>query len=340
MMNSRENMHRIIEFNQPERIGYDFNPPHDKDILWIPAARYQSADTSSRQWGRHPDLLRQVPCFNGEVRLDDFGNIVGRLNQKTKGEIIRGCLQDDWQLLDAYAMPEPDHSYDLELAKARIDNPDRFMLAVLPLSPFSTARDLRLLEQFLADIILEPEAISRLLNLITIASCEIIRTAAQAGADGICIYDDWGTQNALMISPDSWRSIFKPVYQKLIDQTHELNMKFFMHSCGDIHEIMADLVEIGLDVFQLDQPELLGIDYLAGHFGGQVTFWCPVDIQRTMTTGDQALIRATARSMAERLGRFDGGFIAKDYPSWADIDIPEEWASWARDEFIRIGRYR
>jgi len=28
-----------------------------------------------------------------------------------------------------------------------------------------------------------------------------------------------------------------------------------------------------------------------------------------------------------------GGLIAKDYPTWEDIDVKDEWAQWARDVF-------
>jgi hypothetical protein len=38
--------------------------------------------------------------------------------------------------------------------------------------------------------------------------------------------------------------------------------------------------------------------------------------------------------MVDCFGRFNGGFIAKDYPSWEDIDVCDEWAQWARDIFI------
>jgi len=33
----------------------------------------------------------------------------------------------------------------------------------------------------------------------------------------------------------------------------------------------------------------------------------------------------------------DGALIAKDYPAWGDIDVAEEWATWARDIFLTEG---
>lgn len=338
-MNSKEIIKRVIDFNDPPRIGFDFNPPHAKDILWISAAQLRATNPTYLNWGRHLELLEKVPGFTGEVRQDALGNIIGRLNQKTNGEIIWGALQDDWDLLHDFQIPPFDETYNNSFKEKLKENKDQYILAVLPISPFSTARNLRMLENFLADVLLEPDNVERLLDILVEAANKMIINAAEAGADGICIYDDWGTQHALLVSPKVWRQLFKPVYKKLIDTTHEQGMHFFMHSCGYIHEIMEDMVEIGLDVFQLDQPELHGVENLANKFGGRVTFWCPVDIQRIMETGERTLIEGTARKMIRELGRFGGGFIAKDYPSWEDIDVKDEWAGWARNIFLKEGFY-
>jgi len=70
------------------------------------------------------------------------------------------------------------------------------------------------------------------------------------------------------------------------------------------------------------------------------TFYCPVDIQKIMQTGDRKLIEEGAREMMKLLGTTKGGFIAKDYPQWDAINVEEEWAQWARDIFINEGNLR
>ncbi len=35
--------------------------------------------------------------------------------------------------------------------------------------------------------------------------------------DAILIRDDWGTQNALMIRPATWRRVFKPAYRRIVE---------------------------------------------------------------------------------------------------------------------------
>ena len=136
---------------------------------------------------------------------------------------------------------------------------------------------------------------------------------AEEGADGIFWCDDWGLQDRLMISPDSWRRIWKPRYARVYRAAHDAGLLTFLHSCGNITEILDDLIDTGLNVIQMDQQENMGIERLGKEFGGRITFWCPVDIQNTMAHGSLNDIRAHCRRLVTELGRSEGGFIAQRY---------------------------
>ena len=62
--------------------------------------------------------------------------------------------------------------------------------------------------------------------------------------------DDWGTQNSLIASPDTFRSLFKPFYQKNNGLFHQIspNVKTFIHSCGAIYPLLDDIIESGFDI--------------------------------------------------------------------------------------------
>lgn len=339
-MTGREIINKVIEFDSPPRIGMDFNLPHQKDIAWIMSARLQKPGYDQySEWGFYKEILKKVPGFMGKVCLDCFGNVYGRLEGKTKGECIKGALQDGWDKLESYKMPEYDIAYEDELKERFKQNEGRFILGALPVGIFSTIRDLRRIDNMLVDLLLEEDMVAELLDKVEELSVKLIIKASEVGFDGVVVYDDWGTQNALMISPDLWRKKFKPIYKKVIKEAHDRKMKFFLHSCGHIYEIIEDFIEVGVDVFQFDQPELAGVEKLSENFGGRVTFWCPVDIQKIIATGEKELIQEEARKMIRCFGKFSGGFIAKDYPTWDDINIKDEWAQWARDVFTSEGSY-
>lgn len=339
-MTRKEIIKKVIEFDCPPRIGLDFNEPHEKDIAWILSARLinkKYADKS--EWGHYEDDLRLVPDFKGEIRRDNYGNIYGKLEGKTKGECMKGAIQDGWEYLDNYQMPEYDETYENELLEIFEQNKGKFLLGALGVSVFSTMRDLRRIDNMLMDLVLEEDNVRKLMTKIESLALLLIEKASDVGFDGVIVYDDWGTQQALLINPELWRNIFKPVYKKLADKVYERGMKFFVHSCGYVYDIIEDFIKVGVDVLQFDQPELIGVERLADKFGGRVSFWSPVDIQKIMLTGDKEIIQNEAKRMIDYFRKFNGGFIAKDYPIWEDINVKDEWAQWARDIFIANAKY-
>ncbi len=131
---------------------------------------------------------------------------------------------------------------------------------------------------------------------------------------------------------------FFPRFKKLCGLAHELGIRVFMHSCGNIAAIVPGLMDAGIDVLQFDQPDLHGIDALASHQDrGRITFWCPVDIQTTLQQRDERIIRAKAREMLDKLWRGKGGFIAGYYGDNASIGLDPKWQDIACDEFRRRG---
>ncbi|GMQ59310.1 hypothetical protein AN1V17_37070 [Vallitalea sediminicola] len=333
-MNSRQIIKDVIEFNSPKRIGLDFNKPHQDDIECISVTKLKNhLYEDQMEWDYYEDVLREVPDFKGEVRRNPYGNIYGRFEEKTSGECIKGVLQGGWEYLNSYKLPQYDESYEDEVKRLMNKNKDKYLLGILPIAVFSTIRDLRKIDNLLMDVILEKDNVIRLLSKIEELILNLINKAGILGFDGVIIYDDWGTQTALLINPVLWREVFKPIYARIVEAVHNQGMHLFIHSCGYVYDIIEDFIEIGVDVLQFDQPELVGIKKLSAKFGGRVTFWSPVDIQKVMATGDKEYIQNNARDMVTCFGGYGGGFIAKDYPTWEDIDVKEEWAQWAREVF-------
>jgi uroporphyrinogen decarboxylase len=331
-MNSRELIIRVIEFDNPTRIGWDFNDgPSDLKGFGV---RYDNTERPAeyRKWGYHKELLKQVPSFRGQVYQDEWGNIWGRLDGASKGEVIKGVLEDGFEHLDKITFPYFVIEDIDRLKEVGEYYQDRFLMGGLPGFTFNIMRKMRRMENFLADTLLAKDEVLELSSRVESILAENISLYADADYDGIIFGEDWGSQEALLISPASWRELFAPSFQRLCDQAHDAGLKVLMHSCGDISEIIPDLIEVGIDVLQLDQPGLFGLEYLS-QYSGKVTFWSPVDIQKVMPTGNRKLIEQTANDMITYLGK-GGGFIAKDYPQWDVIGVKPEWVKWAKDRFL------
>ena len=142
-----------------------------------------------------------------------------------------------------------------------------------------------------------------------------------------------------MVSPAIFKEFFKPHYARVYQAARQAGLLCFLHSCGHIADLLDDLIDAGLHVIQMDQQENMGIKNLAQRFGGRLCFWCPVDIQKTMINGTDDDIRAYARSLILELGRFNGGFIAKWYPSPQAVSHSMEKVKVMAEAFVKYGQY-
>jgi len=101
---------------------------------------------------------------------------------------------------------------------------------------------------------------------------------------------------------------------------------------------LPEMIEIGVDVVQLDQPRLMGHRHLSDSFGGAICFWNTVDIQwSTSEAATESGIRAEVKEMMQAFNRFNGGIIARHYPQPGDIALPPEFHSASYQAFLENG---
>ena len=69
----------------------------------------------------------------------------------------------------------------------------------------------------------------------------------QRGGKYINFTADLGFTGRSIISPRMFREFFKPAMKKFCRRVHQLGGKTLFHSCGNVVELMPDLVETGID---------------------------------------------------------------------------------------------
>jgi hypothetical protein len=268
--------------------------------------------------------------------IDAWGCRWENIGSSRLGEVKESPLVS-WDDLGKLAVPDPSLPERWESLPQQIAVfPDRYIMAY-GVSLYERSHYLRGLEQLWVDLLLDPDKVAELLDILVQLNLESVKRYAAFGVDGYFMGDDWGLQDRLMISPQLWRDVFKPCYKQIFEECHAHGMHTILHSCGYIVDILDDLIDIGLDVIQMDQQENMGLELLGNRFGGRITFWSPVDIQNTMASGDTARIRAYCHAMAAHLGRRNGGFIAKYYEDPEGVGHTPEAVAAMCDEFTRIG---
>lgn len=134
-----------------------------------------------------------------------------------------------------------------------------------------------------------------------------IEKTIKHGPPGTYLFvDDFGTQRALMISPDMWKKFFKPGYRAMFALAHAAGSSVWVHSCGKITEILDDLVEIGMDSVN-PQMNVNGIDELVEKLKGVVYIQAHLDRQQVLPFGTKQDVKDMVREVVLKLGSPKGG---------------------------------
>jgi hypothetical protein len=181
---------------------------------------------------------------------------------------------------------------------------------------FERMRALYGFENVLTDLLLDRTRAERIADRIVEFDLGIIRnlsTRFPGIIHGLWFTDDWGTERDLFISTSLWNDFFKPRYARIFDAAHSAGWHVWMHCCGKINKILGDLISIGLDVINPQQPRVLGIEDIGRRFRGKICFESVCDIQKTLPFEDGPAIREEAQVLIDNWASESGGFIASDY---------------------------
>ena len=147
-------------------------------------------------------------------------------------------------------------------------------------------------------------------------------------------------ERKLFINPELWCDFFQPRYKKLFDACHDAGWDVWMHSCGQVTEIIQPLIDIGLDVINLQQPRALGIEEVGKRFAGKICFQSLCDIQATLPFKSHDEIRAEAKLLLDCWGTDAGGFVLADYGDGAGIGVPDTTKQVMFDAFVEYDRWK
>lgn len=186
---------------------------------------------------------------------------------------------------------------------------DAYRLASLGISGFNVYMFLRGFEQSITDYRIYPEEAARLADRIARFEIRQLELAAEMGMHGIHFADDWGTQLGLMIPPEDWRAFFKERYRAQFHRAHELGLDVWFHCCGNLFDIIGDLRDVGVDVMNISQPNVVDIEEVGRRWRGQFCFMVPISYQTVSISGTPEAICAEAARLHRHLAAPSGGFI-------------------------------
>lgn len=311
-MNSRELVKRTLEFDSPPRIP--------RQLWLLPWASTRYPKEAAELQKTFPDDLVSSPAFyrkelpgqgnryvEGTSR-DEWGCTFENIQEGAIGEVKVPLLQD-WSDLDKVRIPVERLSVDTGKVDEFCRATDRFVIAGCCPRPFERLQFLRGTVHLLMDLMDRPAGLQTLVERMHAFYLDELELWARTEVDALFIMDDWGSQNALLISPGLWREMFKPLYKDYVEIAHRAGKYFFMHSDGHILDILPDLAELGVDAVNA-QVFCMGLKEVGEAARGKLTFWGEADRQHLLPSGTKDEIYVAVREMKEYL--FDrGGVIAQ-----------------------------
>lgn len=190
-------------------------------------------------------------------------------------------------------------------------------------SHFEKAYFARGIENFLADMACSPQTAQQLLNYIIRKNMVMLENLlTNEYIDGVLLGSDWGSQKSLLMSPSSWKEMIKPGEQKEYDLIHSYELDVWVHSCGNVRQILPDLCEMGVDVLNPIQPECMDIFEIKKSFGEKLAFWGGISTQQTLPYGSVNQVKNEAERIILTMSE-NGGYIAAPSQEVQD-DVPYE----------------
>lgn len=130
------------------------------------------------------------------------------------------------------------------------------------------AADLRDISQLMMDLILEPEAVVELFEIIYLQQLEFAKAQIKSGADIIGI----GDAAASLIGPDLYEEFVLPYEQRIIRDIHAMGAKAKLHICGNIEPLLPMLPQTEADIVAVDW--MVNMDQAVKAFKGSKTCAC------------------------------------------------------------------
>ena len=240
-------------------------------------------------------------------------------------EIAKNPLSED-AALAAYRAPDPDRAelYAESEWVLRTFKDEYWIVGVTVTTIFETAWALRGYERLLMDFAADPDAADAVLDIPYRYHLRAAERLAAMGVDMIWIGDDVGGQNAMLISPETWRRFLKPRMAAFISsiKTIRPSLKVAYHSDGFIVPIIPELIEVGVDVLNPVQPRSMDPALLKKTFGRDLCFWGSIDEQQTLPFGGPTEVRTEVKQRLQTLGSGGGLIIGPTHH--VQLDTPVE----------------
>jgi uroporphyrinogen decarboxylase len=313
-------------------ISYDqfCRPP---EHVMLPGARVDwwnalSRSTPNRMWRQDLPDGTSRDIWGHVIRIVD--NPTGAYEEYAVWPLAAANSVED---LKHHPWPEPDW-WDFSPLRgllAQYDAQQEYHLRFRIGSVFEIAWQLRGMQEFLMDLVNQPEIPQYIMERLTDIYVENTRRVLDLAGDRldmVYFYDDVATQQNLMMSARMWRRLIKPLHQRIIDVAKARGVPVMYHCDGAIYPLVPELIDMGVDLLNPVQADAAGMDpqRLKDEFGDRLSFHGGIDIIKTLPKGTVADVKAEVAARTQVLGKNGGYIMASSHHIQSDTPLANVFA--------------
>ena len=142
--------------------------------------------------------------------------------------------------------------------------------------------------------------------------------------------DDMGYKYNQFFSVQTYRDVLKPVHKRAVDWAHAHGIPACLHSCGDVHPLVPELVDIGIDCLNPLEVKA-GMDPIAlkHEFGSRLVLHGGIN---ALLYDDPVALEAEMHRVIPTMKR-GGGYILS-----SDHSVPSSMSLESFRRFVEVGK--
>lgn len=216
---------------------------------------------------------------------------------------------NSWQDFENYPWHTPeDISYVLlESAVRRV--PDGMKVCVWTSGILENVQWLMGYEPMSYATVEQPDLIDALFDRVGAMITSIFDNAASVPGVGLlAMGDDMGFRTGTLFSPKFLRQHVFPLQKKCVLSAHCNGHPFILHSCGQLKEIMNDLIDdVGIDAKHSYEDAILPVEEAVRLYGARIAIVGGIDVD-LLSRGTEEIVRKRTRSVLEQCAS-TGGYV-------------------------------
>lgn len=311
-MFAKERVKRLINRQNIDKIPYSFDLTN---VIKQKVADYYGiqpeevlgyiGDNLKYVYYSHPSDFTPIEINENQI-MDEFGVVWDRgekvQNMGDWGGIVSNPLQEASFINYKFPDPHKKGRFD-HLNKKELMDTNRYIILHMD-GIFDVAWHIRGFENLLMDFVLEEDFTNEILDRALEFNLGIIEQAPEF-IDGIRFGEDWGQQSGLLMGQNMWRKYLKPRLKIMYEAAKRRGFNVFIHSCGDIHEIFPDIIEIGVEVVHPVQPEAMDVASIKKMYGRDIVLYGGLGCQSTIPMGTVEEVISEAKTRLNLLSEND-----------------------------------